>query len=413
MRTAAVSPHALPRLRTCVAGSASCSRTVCNPAQRSVQQLIGSDCCRVAQGRAQDQQCCSALPLSRSCRLGGERKRIPVPWHAAASTAEAEAAADAEAVWQRWQFLPEGERLANWVREHGGYVHEALALSNATDCGARGIVTREAIAGEDAQLPLVLVPEELYMTAAVADRLLSPALQRAGRPPLRDTLNAGLALAALLADQRQKRARAFFAPYIESLPLQPPCPWTLPPQQLDDAFQALGLDGQLEREWRAEVQQAAQHAQQQAQAAAAVLAPVHKLDPANIVWGMGQIASRAFGGFEDPGMAPFIDLMNHADQASHPLGVEDGSLPCDGVHYAVFSLWQGQPRNLKPGQELFISYQVLDHGMSPLNVFLNFGPAQQLMDTSFKVAAARRVADIPDGKMDWAFSTASACTGNE
>lgn len=36
--------------------------------------------------------------------------------------------------------------------------------------------------------------------------------------------------------------------------------------------------------------------------------------------GMGQIASRAFGGFEDPGLAPFIDLMNHADPASHPLG---------------------------------------------------------------------------------------------
>lgn len=36
--------------------------------------------------------------------------------------------------------------------------------------------------------------------------------------------------------------------------------------------------------------------------------------------GMGQIASRAFGGFQDPGMAPFIDLMNHADEAPHPLG---------------------------------------------------------------------------------------------
>lgn len=40
----------------------------------------------------------------------------------------------------------------------------------------------------------------------------------------------------------------------------------------------------------------------------------------HVAAGMGQIASRAFGGFEDPGMAPFIDLMNHADQASHPLG---------------------------------------------------------------------------------------------
>ncbi len=36
--------------------------------------------------------------------------------------------------------------------------------------------------------------------------------------------------------------------------------------------------------------------------------------------GMGQIASRAFGGFEDPGLAPFIDLMNHANEAQHPLG---------------------------------------------------------------------------------------------
>jgi hypothetical protein len=33
----------------------------------------------------------------------------------------------------------QGERLAEWVREHGGYVHEALALSNATDCGSRRV----------------------------------------------------------------------------------------------------------------------------------------------------------------------------------------------------------------------------------------------------------------------------------
>jgi hypothetical protein len=66
----------------------------------------------------------------------------------------------------------------------------------------RGIVARAAISEEDAQLPLVLVPEQLYLTAAVADRLLSPALERAGRPPVRDSLNPGLALAALLASQK-------------------------------------------------------------------------------------------------------------------------------------------------------------------------------------------------------------------
>lgn len=36
--------------------------------------------------------------------------------------------------------------------------------------------------------------------------------------------------------------------------------------------------------------------------------------------GMAQVASRAFGGFQDPGLAPFIDLMNHANEAQHPLG---------------------------------------------------------------------------------------------
>lgn len=35
---------------------------------------------------------------------------------------------------------------------------------------------------------------------------------------------------------------------------------------------------------------------------------------------MGQIASRAFGGFADPGMAPYIDLFNHDDAAGHPIG---------------------------------------------------------------------------------------------
>lgn len=68
-------------------------------------------------------------------------------------------------------------------------------------CG-RGIVTLEPLQGDDAQLPLVLVPESLYLTASAADGLLSPALQDADRPPLRDSLNAGLSVAALLAHQR-------------------------------------------------------------------------------------------------------------------------------------------------------------------------------------------------------------------
>lgn len=48
-----------------------------------------------------------------------------------------------------------------------------------------------------------------------------------------------------------------------------------------------GLSDQKEQEWRGKVKQAAQHAQQQARAAAAALAPVYNLNPADIAWGEG------------------------------------------------------------------------------------------------------------------------------
>ena len=48
---------------------------------------------------------------------------------------------------------------------------------------------------------------------------------------------------------------------------------------------AAGLSEQREQEWRAEVRQAAQHAQAQATAAVEALSPAHRLDPADIAWG--------------------------------------------------------------------------------------------------------------------------------
>lgn len=65
-----------------------------------------------------------------------------------------------------------------------------------------GIRTREAIAGEEAALPVVVVPEKLYLTARSADAVLSPALRAAGKAPLHERLNSGMQLAVLLAHQR-------------------------------------------------------------------------------------------------------------------------------------------------------------------------------------------------------------------
>lgn len=45
------------------------------------------------------------------------------------------------------------------MREHGGYVHEALALSNATDCGSRCVLTTHLAASRlsgDVSTPLTV-----------------------------------------------------------------------------------------------------------------------------------------------------------------------------------------------------------------------------------------------------------------
>jgi len=280
------------------------------------------------------------------------------------------------------EALPEGDRLADWVRERGGYVHPALALCHDTACGSRGIRTREAIAGEEAALPVVVVPEKLYLTARSADAVLSPALRAAGKAPLHERLNSGMQLAVLLAHQRRSdpddEELTPYAAYVGALPEHPPCPWLLPPQQLAESMASLGLGWAQRRHWTQEVADAARHAAAQAADASRCLAPVYDIDPVDICWGMGQIASRAFGGFADPGMAPYIDLFNHQDLASHPLGVDDEDALPGGPHYCVTSLWDGQPREVEAGAELYISYNVLEHGMTPLNASVPLHRAHHL-----------------------------------
>jgi hypothetical protein len=47
----------------------------------------------------------------------------------------------------------------------------------------------------------------------------------------------------VLFPHRRRGSAAFFAPYIAALPPQPPCPWLLPPGELDAAFAKLGMAG--------------------------------------------------------------------------------------------------------------------------------------------------------------------------
>mmetsp|Transcript_38231 Transcript_38231/g.108055 ORF Transcript_38231/g.108055 Transcript_38231/m.108055 type:complete len:93 (-) Transcript_38231:95-373(-) len=67
-------------------------------------------------------------------------------------------------------------------------------------------------------------------------------------------------------------------------------------------------------------------------------------------------------------MAPYIDLMNHHQDAVQPVGHE-----IDGQEPVVFvpSVMKGEPRALSPGDEVFINYIARKGDVA--QVFLSFG----------------------------------------
>ena len=84
-------------------------------------------------------------------------------------------------------------------------------------------------------------------------------------------------------------------------------------------------------------------------------------------WALGHVLSRCFGDDEVVGLAPFIDLMNHACEAPAPRAMEqeDGS-----VNVTVPARWGDAPREVAAGEEVFISYVART---DPLTAFLSFG----------------------------------------
>ncbi len=144
---------------------------------------------------------------------------------------------------QATEVSPGGAQLLDWVRAHGGYVHPALAIVEHTPtCGCRGVIATEAISVTDLQdNPLVATPETLYMTSEAARNLLQrvrrpSSIFRLGREP---PLGGVWELALLLAYERQKGEDSFWAPYINTLPTQPPCAWLMDAQQLSSELARL------------------------------------------------------------------------------------------------------------------------------------------------------------------------------
>lgn len=78
--------------------------------------------------------------------------------HWAGSAHAAEQTRAEHACSSAWHISPEASHIAPWIKQHGGYIHPALAVVDNAPCGCRGVVTTADI-DTDAleQQPLIQV----------------------------------------------------------------------------------------------------------------------------------------------------------------------------------------------------------------------------------------------------------------
>eukprot|EP00193_Tetraselmis_chui_P015526 CAMPEP_0177778182 /NCGR_PEP_ID=MMETSP0491_2-20121128/15810_1 /TAXON_ID=63592 /ORGANISM="Tetraselmis chuii, Strain PLY429" /LENGTH=265 /DNA_ID=CAMNT_0019297423 /DNA_START=342 /DNA_END=1140 /DNA_ORIENTATION=+ len=255
--------------------------------------------------------------------------------------------------------------------EAGGFVHEGIAVSYDTKCGDRGVVAVDEIPLEEAErCPLVIIPTSLYLSTDSATEILNGALGNDGRL-LKDfgRLRKDEQLAMLLAHERSKGGYSFYAPYIDMLPSKPPCAWLMDEEELDAKFQHLRESRKLDcGTFRDLVTSTRSAMAKQSDTLAVRFGRELSITSADIVWAMGQVLSRCFGNIQEGvGMAPYIDLMNHDALATKPSGYMDD----DGKEFVfVPSVFNGVPRALTPGDEIFISYATLK---APSEMLMSFG----------------------------------------
>ncbi|KAG2501281.1 hypothetical protein HYH03_001083 [Edaphochlamys debaryana] len=191
-------------------------------------------------------------------------------------------------------------------------------------------------------------------------------------------LPAAAQLGLLLAVERRRGDDSFWAPYIRSLPDDVPCGWALSKQQLTATLDALRptLGARLEG-WAPAAERAGKGVEAVAEAAVKRYGRHLEgdLDVADVVWGMGQVLSRSFGGGADLGMAPYIDLLNHREGAPKPRSfVDSDDDDAGGRGFVVIDCsLHGEPQALAAGEEAFISYAAAEAGGDPLQAFLNLG----------------------------------------
>jgi hypothetical protein len=144
----------------------------------------------------------------------------------------------------------EAELLRAWIQAQGGYIHPDLVVQPTARCGTRGVSARVPISLDViSSQPLVMVPEQLYMTTTAAK-------ERFNAMPgvFIGDLDPAMQLAILLAVERNLREASFWHAYIVALPAQPPCAWCMTAAQvaatcgeLQRAMPELDIPGEVQR----------------------------------------------------------------------------------------------------------------------------------------------------------------------
>eukprot|EP00241_Pyramimonas_parkeae_P012851 CAMPEP_0114228826 /NCGR_PEP_ID=MMETSP0058-20121206/2564_1 /TAXON_ID=36894 /ORGANISM="Pyramimonas parkeae, CCMP726" /LENGTH=301 /DNA_ID=CAMNT_0001339827 /DNA_START=310 /DNA_END=1216 /DNA_ORIENTATION=- len=259
-------------------------------------------------------------------------------------------------------------QLRQWLTRRGGYVHPALRVVENAPCGARGVIATEDISFDEvSSRALIVVPAATEITVEKALHTLEPLVPSRvlANAPLH-TLDAGALVALLLAHERNKGSESDLFPYISSLPSQLSCPWALPPRQVEALLAGLAADPSL---WADHLQEARRYLGVVSQGMGSDYSEHLRVSPDDIMWAIGIVSSRGYGGELRPGLVPYIDMVNHNVRASSFIWTEEND-DAQAV-FAVWSAWDDKPRPLKAGEELYVDYKM--GGLSPLDVFLSHG----------------------------------------
>eukprot|EP00959_Pyramimonas_sp_CCMP1952_P337205 7061498-Pyramimonas_sp.AAC.1 len=203
------------------------------------------------------------------------------------------------------------------------------------------------------------------------------------RAPLH-TLDAGALVALLIAHERRKGSASPWWPYLSALPETVSCAWALPVPQYADSGPTLsfvlyseyrrarGIDTEG---WPQELDAAQRYLNAVAQGMCQDYGEYLGITPDDVIWGIGIMSSRGYGGELRPGLVPYIDMVNH-NARSTPFIWTDANLDQQAL-YAVWSVWDDEPRPLQAGDEVYVDYKF--EGLGPLDAFMSHGFVPQEM----------------------------------